>query len=239
MRPQPTIQRQYRPIHLSRTTPTAQPWRWGSIFPFARCFPGKSLDDWMRAMWREHPDFRISRTHSTDLQKTLASVTPAKSSRAIFSRATSTVWNRWTMPACWRTPASCCKPHRPAKPWIGTPPMSFSDRGADVTGPTLRGSPLYLAGIDRGDRIVEIDGKKLKTGGMGRSGGVAQARGPQHADRGGPRRKEAGRDHLGAGPGRRDRFLREDRTASDSRDRRRSAKSWLGSKALRPLPRID
>ena len=41
--------------------------------------------------------------------------------------------------------------------------MSFSDRGIDVTGPTLRGSPLYIAGIDRGDRIVEADGKSLKT----------------------------------------------------------------------------
>jgi len=41
--------------------------------------------------------------------------------------------------------------------------MSFSDRGVDITGPTLRGSPLYAAGIDRGDRIVEIDGKSLQT----------------------------------------------------------------------------
>ena len=42
--------------------------------------------------------------------------------------------------------------------------MRFSDGGIDVIGPTLRSSPLYAAGIDRGDRIVEIDGKKLKIG---------------------------------------------------------------------------
>jgi predicted metalloprotease with PDZ domain len=49
------------------------------------------------------------------------------------------------------------------KAWIGTPPMSFSERGIDINGSTLRGSPLYIAGIDRGDRIVEADGKILKT----------------------------------------------------------------------------
>ena len=55
------------------------------------------------------------------------------------------------------------QPEMPVKAWIGNPQMSFSDRGADVTGPTLRGSPLYIAGIDRGDRIVQIDSKNLKT----------------------------------------------------------------------------
>jgi len=49
------------------------------------------------------------------------------------------------------------------KAWIGTPPMSFSERGIDINGSTLRGSPLYAAGIDRGDRIVEADGKVLET----------------------------------------------------------------------------
>jgi len=41
--------------------------------------------------------------------------------------------------------------------------LTFSDRGADITGSTLRGSPLYNAGLDRGDRIVAWDGKALRT----------------------------------------------------------------------------
>jgi len=41
--------------------------------------------------------------------------------------------------------------------------MNFSDRGIEINGSTLRGSPLYAAGIDRGDRIVEADGKSLKS----------------------------------------------------------------------------
>ena len=51
--------------------------------------------------------------------------------------------------------------------------MSFSDRGADVTGPTLRGSPLYIAGIDRGDRIVSRRQESQDSAGLERSGGVA------------------------------------------------------------------
>jgi predicted metalloprotease with PDZ domain len=44
--------------------------------------------------------------------------------------------------------------------FTGAQGMTFSDRGADITA-TLRGSPLYNAGLDRGDRIVEWDGKAI------------------------------------------------------------------------------
>ena len=59
-------------------------------------FPGKSLDDWMRVMWREHPDI---------------------------------------------------------------------DNGAQITSGARRGSPLYEAGLDKGDRILRWDGKVLKNAG--------------------------------------------------------------------------
>jgi len=54
------------------------------------------------------------------------------------------------------------QPETPAKAWIGNPFMTFSDRGLDIIW-THRGSPLYIAGIDRGDRITEVDGKTIKT----------------------------------------------------------------------------
>ena len=44
------------PTRLSPTTPTAKPLLWEPIWRFARSSHGKSLDDWMRAMWRNHPD---------------------------------------------------------------------------------------------------------------------------------------------------------------------------------------
>jgi predicted metalloprotease with PDZ domain len=117
--------------------------------------------------------------------------------------------------------------------------MAFIDRGSEIPGPTLRGSPLYAAGLDRGDRLVEADGKPLKTRGD--------------------------LDDLAAShkPGDRTMFLAETRAG------RRQVEitwvqepdlevvtfeaagkpltpaitafrdAWLGSKALRPLPKVD
>ncbi|MEI9974309.1 MAG: hypothetical protein WDO73_21020 [Ignavibacteriota bacterium] len=47
-------------------------------------FPGKSLDDWMRAMWKEHPDTQKPYTLE-DLQQTLASVTSKEFAAQIFN----------------------------------------------------------------------------------------------------------------------------------------------------------
>ena len=46
-------------------------------------FPGKSLDDWMRAMWREHPDIDKPYTLA-DLQSTLAETTSPDFARDLF-----------------------------------------------------------------------------------------------------------------------------------------------------------
>ena len=48
-------------------------------------------------------------------------------------------------------------------PWIGNTNLTFSDRGADITASTLRDSPLYNAGLDRGDTVLQWDGKSLKS----------------------------------------------------------------------------
>jgi len=125
-------------------------------------FPGKSLDDWMRTMWRKHPDVNVPYT-AQDLERTLGETTGNEPfAREIFQRHINS-----TEPmdyAALLAPAGyVLRPASPDKAWWGTPPMSFSDRGIDIIGPSLRGSPLYLAGLDRGDRIVEIDGKNVKT----------------------------------------------------------------------------
>ena len=47
--------------------------------------------------------------------------------------------------------------------WTGAQFANWSDRGMTLSMPTLRDSPLYDAGLDRGDRIVEWDGRAPKT----------------------------------------------------------------------------
>jgi predicted metalloprotease with PDZ domain len=125
-------------------------------------FPGKSLDDWMRAMWKEHPDTQKPYTLD-DLQQTLASVTSKEFAAQIF---TNHVYGKEPMDyekLLARAGILLRKASAPAV-WTGAQGLTFSERGADIT-TTLRGSPMYNAGLDRGDRIVEWDGKAIKTQG--------------------------------------------------------------------------
>ena len=46
---------------------------------------------------------------------------------------------------------------------LGWVDLAVSDRGAEISSATLRGSPLFKAGLDRGDRILSWDGKTPKT----------------------------------------------------------------------------
>ena len=125
-------------------------------------FPGKSLDDWMRAMWRRHPDVQKPYTEQ-DLEQALADATGSKDfAREMFQRHVDGL-EPLDFTALLAFAGFTLQPAALAKAWIGTPPMTFSDRGADIAGATLRGSPLYLAGIDRGDHIADLDGKVLKT----------------------------------------------------------------------------
>jgi predicted metalloprotease with PDZ domain len=123
-------------------------------------FPGKSLDDWMKAMWREHPDSDKPYTLD-DLQRTLAEVTNREFAAQLFARH---IYGKQPMDyesLLARAGILLRKASNP-KVWTGAQGLTFSDRGADIMG-TLRGSPLYAAGLDRGDRIVTWDGKAVKT----------------------------------------------------------------------------
>jgi len=125
-------------------------------------FPGKSLDDWMRAMWHRHPDVQKPYTQQ-DLEQALAEATGSPEFAGDMFQRHIEGLEPMDYAMLLARAGFVLQPGSPGKAWIGTPPMSFSDRGVDITGPTLRGSPLYAAGIDRGDRIVEIDGKSLQT----------------------------------------------------------------------------
>jgi predicted metalloprotease with PDZ domain len=125
-------------------------------------FPGKSLDDWMRTMWHRHPDVQKPYTEQ-DLEQTLAETTGSgEFAKDIFERHIAGL-EPMDYAALLARAGFSLQQASPGKAWIGTPAMSFSDRGIDIVGSTLRGSPLYVAGIDRGDRIVDADGKNLKT----------------------------------------------------------------------------
>jgi len=127
-------------------------------------FPGKSLDDWMRQLWKEHPD--VQKPYGLeDLQTALGNATGDKGFAADF-------FKRHVLgkePLEYQTLLASAGVELRKRPgnhvWLGAVRYSLSDSGMDITGPVLRDSPAYTAGLDRGDKVLEFDGKVLKTEG--------------------------------------------------------------------------
>lgn len=126
-------------------------------------FPGKSLDDWMRTMWREHPDMDKPYTLA-DLQNTLGeTVGSSEFATQIFQHH---IYGK--EPVDYGSVVGAgglvLRKSHAGQAWIGPARgLSFTDRGLELGNYTQRGSPLYLAGVDKGDRILEWDGKALKS----------------------------------------------------------------------------
>ena len=49
--------------------------------------------------------------------------------------------------------------------WLGSPALRFDRGGARIVAPVMFGSPLYDAGLERGDMLVSIDGQDLSSAG--------------------------------------------------------------------------
>jgi predicted metalloprotease with PDZ domain len=124
-------------------------------------FPGKSLDDWMRAMWRGHSD--VDRPYTMlDLERTLGQVTGSPAfAHDVFARY---IIGTETMDYMNLLPKGgfAMRKLSPGRVWFGAPHLRVSEQGAEITGPVLRDSPAYLAGLDRGDTVLAVDGKPMK-----------------------------------------------------------------------------
>jgi len=127
-------------------------------------FPGKSLDDWMRTVWKQHPDIDKPYTLE-DLQTALADATGSQE----FARDVFTHHILGMEPMDYRAllaPAGfLLRPAHAGVPWIGPVQrtLAFSDAGIEIDGNTIRDTPLYLAGLDHGDKVLELGGKKIKS----------------------------------------------------------------------------
>ena len=196
-------------------------------------FPGKSLDDWMRTMWRLHPDVQKAYT-GQDLERALAEATgSSKFAEEMFQRHI-----QWLEPldygALLAHAGLVLEAASTGKAWLGTQQMSFSDRGIDVTGPTLRGSPLYAAGIDRGDRILEFKTRR-EWDDLAASHKPGDRGSLMVEARSGKKRVEI--TWAQAPDVEIVTFEKAGRPVTPEITRFRDA--WLGSKALRPLPKIE
>jgi predicted metalloprotease with PDZ domain len=125
-------------------------------------FPGKSLDDWMRAAWRDHPD--IQRPYTLDgLQSALAEATGSRRFAAEMFRRH--IEGKEPLDyAALLTPAGLKLQKADAgKAWLGRERLAPDDGAVAIAGETLVGSPLYNAGLERGDEISECSGQSVKS----------------------------------------------------------------------------
>ncbi len=119
---------------------------------------GLTLDDYMRSVWE-----RFGRTEVpysvADLERVLADLTGDEGfARDFFRRYVrgSEVPDYATL---LQGPGLVLRRARPDRAHLGRVRLRFGERGALVAGPTLVGSPLYQAGVDRGERITSIAGR--------------------------------------------------------------------------------
>ncbi len=140
---------------------------WGAVLGLAldldirARFAGKSLDDFMRLLWTRHG--RTERPYTLgDVESALAEVTTADYAAAIFRRY---INGRDVPPldTLLARAGLALRPARPGKVWLGPVGLNEQDSTlAVVSSPTI-GSPLYAAGIERGDRLVSLAGRALVT----------------------------------------------------------------------------
>ena len=140
---------------------------WGAVLGLAldldirARFAGRSLDDFMRLLWTRHG--RTERPYTLgDLESALADVTSADYAADVFRRYI----NGRDLPPLDTLLARAglaLRPARPEKVWLGPVGLTEQDSTLAVASSPTIGSPLYAAGIERGDRLVSLAGRALVT----------------------------------------------------------------------------
>ena len=126
-----------------------------------RRFPGRSLDDYMRAMWelfgREEKPYTLA-----DLEAVLGRVAGDAAFARDFFRAS--IHGR-ELPDYGELLAAAgflLRKAEPEKAFLGASQLSFRSDGVALGTAPLEGTPLYEAGLDRGAKIMRIDGKRVR-----------------------------------------------------------------------------
>jgi predicted metalloprotease with PDZ domain len=140
----------------------------GLDFTIRTRFPGKSLDGFMRTMWeqfgRPERPFVIKRPYTVDdLQRTLGAYTGDPAFAADFFTRYIRGRDVVDYASLLAHAGFLLAPTNPDGAFLGLVRLDYGTEGATVLGPTLIGSPLYEAGVDRTDLIESIGGHPLKS----------------------------------------------------------------------------
>lgn len=123
-------------------------------------FDDRSLDDLMQEMWRRHGD--PERPYDVDdIEAALASVTDDPD----FARGFFDAYVRGSeapdYATLFRSVGVVWGEDEDAPAYLSAASLRFEDGGMTVASNTRAGDPLYEAGVDRGDRLLRVDGVAL------------------------------------------------------------------------------
>ncbi|HEX6135609.1 MAG TPA: PDZ domain-containing protein [Longimicrobiales bacterium] len=132
-------------------------------------FPGRSLDDFMRAMWQKHgvhqQNFTPVRPYAVDdLRVTLGETLGDTAFANDFFRRYITGREAPDFATLLAQAGLRVRPARAGTPTIGAPRLNVQDGSVVIAGPVLIGTSLYEAGAAAGDRIVSLDGRAIDSG---------------------------------------------------------------------------
>lgn len=125
-------------------------------------FPGRSLDDYMRTLWRSHG--RTERPYTPDdLRRALATTTGDAAFADGFFAASVVGSGLPDFAPLLAQAGFVLRPAAPTQGWIGGRAVRAEAGGVVLAAAPMPGSPLDTAGLDAGDRILAVGGTAIAT----------------------------------------------------------------------------
>ena len=121
---------------------------------------GASLDGYMQAVWNRHGVTEVAYTVD-DLEEVLADYVGDPTFAAEFFGRFVRGREVPDFESLLTPGGMVLRPANPGIAWVGQVGLGFDEEGAVIRGNTTKGSPIYEAGLDRGDRIVSVDGRPV------------------------------------------------------------------------------
>lgn len=120
----------------------------------------KSMDDVMKELWRKQGKPEVPYT-LPDVQNALALASDVNYAADFFKKYVyghEAIDYKQLISSAGYT----LSPIAAGKAWLGQTTFDITDNGLTVSKNTVLNTPLYKAGVDAGDVVLEMDGKKLK-----------------------------------------------------------------------------